>query len=364
MTALRQRMSDRRGIALVMVLMVVTVLAALAGAFAYSMRVETKLARNASWETDLEWLGRSGIEVAKFALTQRPPQSSQFDHLGQAWAGGQTETNELVREWIGEWKDLGSGQFRVTIEDMDRRFNINTCNTPSPEGETILRQALGSVVGVEASLVPTIANSILDWMDSDNAPKAGGAETEFYERLTPPCVAKNGPIDDISELLLIQGIRDSPAMFWGRGSPPTHRQPKSARQSHFDEPVYDVGLRDLFCALSGGRLNINTAGRDAMRLIPFLDDERVDRAINYRDGDDHQPGTEDDHPFNSVGTMLNVLQVDPTLSGAFLQFLTVQSQVFQVRVQTRIGGHERTYVALLRRAGQTFPILNLIWEDK
>ena len=35
------------------------------GIFAYNMRVETKLAMNSNNETEMEWLGRSGVELAR-----------------------------------------------------------------------------------------------------------------------------------------------------------------------------------------------------------------------------------------------------------------------------------------------------------
>ncbi len=54
--AIRQ---SSRGIALIIVMTAVVVLSALAAGFAYSMKVETKLARNANYETELEcWVGR------------------------------------------------------------------------------------------------------------------------------------------------------------------------------------------------------------------------------------------------------------------------------------------------------------------
>ena len=41
----------RSGIALIIVMIIVVVFAVLAGGLSYSMKVETKLARNASWDT-------------------------------------------------------------------------------------------------------------------------------------------------------------------------------------------------------------------------------------------------------------------------------------------------------------------------
>ena len=60
--------SSQQGIALVIVMISILVLTVLAGGFAYSMKVETKLARNANSEADLEWLGRSGVEYARWVL--------------------------------------------------------------------------------------------------------------------------------------------------------------------------------------------------------------------------------------------------------------------------------------------------------
>jgi type II secretory pathway component PulK len=54
----------RRGIALVVVMLVIAVLAALAGIFCYSMKIESRLAQNMHSEAELRWLGRSGVELA------------------------------------------------------------------------------------------------------------------------------------------------------------------------------------------------------------------------------------------------------------------------------------------------------------
>src|SRR5437762_1834190 len=48
------------GIALVIVMISIFVLTILAVGFAFSMKVETKLAQHANNETELQWLGRSG----------------------------------------------------------------------------------------------------------------------------------------------------------------------------------------------------------------------------------------------------------------------------------------------------------------
>ncbi|MBI1840703.1 MAG: general secretion pathway protein GspK [Verrucomicrobia bacterium] len=351
------RATQRGGIALIMVLMVIIVLAALAGGFAYSMRIETKLARNVSWDTDFEWMARSGIEVAKYALSQRSGISGGYDSLGQAWAGGRAETNDTVARLLGNWIQLGNGEFRVTLEDMDRKFNINNAD------EQVLRKA-AEVVNIDASLTPTIISSILDWIDVDDDPRPNGAEKQHYLSLTPPYLAKNGRIDDITELLLVEGIRESPGVFWGSGAPPSHRRDRSQRANPGEEPIYPVGLRDLFCALSGGRLNINTASVTALQVLPFVNEVAAQAIQARRAGPDGQDGTEDDTPFRSAAEISMVPGLPPQVGASAQLFLSVQSVVFEVKVDVRAGQHRRSYVALLRRGAPNFLVLNLIWEDR
>ena len=58
------------GIALIIVMICITVLALLAAGFAYSMKVETKLAQNSGSDTEMTWLGLSGVELARYVLAQ------------------------------------------------------------------------------------------------------------------------------------------------------------------------------------------------------------------------------------------------------------------------------------------------------
>ena len=81
----------RRGIALIIVMMFVFALAAIAGGFAYSVKVETTLARNAQDDHEYEWLARSGMEYAKWILGQTmdlPTYNS--DNERQFWSSGLT----------------------------------------------------------------------------------------------------------------------------------------------------------------------------------------------------------------------------------------------------------------------------------
>jgi len=67
----RSPIEAQSGIALIVVMISIFVLAILAGGFAFSMKIETKLARNANNETELEWLGRSGVEYARYIIAEQ-----------------------------------------------------------------------------------------------------------------------------------------------------------------------------------------------------------------------------------------------------------------------------------------------------
>ena len=56
----------KAGIALVIVLIIIASLVVIATGFAFSMGVEARLVRNTRYNPDLDWLGRSGVELARF----------------------------------------------------------------------------------------------------------------------------------------------------------------------------------------------------------------------------------------------------------------------------------------------------------
>src|ERR1051325_11102196 len=140
--------SSNSGMALIIVMLVIVIFGILAGQFASKMKVETKLARNASVDTDMEWLGRSGVELARYILAQEGlvPGGGQIDSLKQFWAGGPGDTNGLFAAMSFPWR-LGVGEIdRPKIIDCDRKFNINKINPLDPAP---LRQAL-TLMGVDA----------------------------------------------------------------------------------------------------------------------------------------------------------------------------------------------------------------------
>lgn len=348
------------GIALVIVMIVVISLALLAGGFVMSMKIETRLARNSQFDPDLDWLGRSGVEVARYVVGQSMNIANEpYDALNQFWAGGTGGTNLLLPPEISLDKmTLAEGSMSIKIMDAERRFNINVAD------EFVLQQAL-RVVGVDASEFGTVTGSILDWIDADDDTHIGGVETGFYQRLNPPYSAKNGPVDDMSELLMINGV--TPAMYWGGGSDPARVIPRNVLHQGAAQDAaagYRIGLSELFTAVGNARLNVNTASTEALMLIPGMDENLAGAVISVRAGPDGQPGNLDDRPFRSVGELAGLVPgLDPMFVQTVARFCDVRSATFEVQVTASIGGLQREYRALLRRnQPQDVQILQFYWR--
>ena len=365
--------ASSRGIALIIVLIIIVVLGILAGGFAYSMKVETTLARHASFSSELDWLGRAGVEVAKWVLSQSAlGPSGQVDSLKQKWAGGPGESNDILGAVDLKNYHIGNGVVSIEIVDLDRKFNINI----AAKDPSILQQAL-TLVGVDAGSFTTIVSSIQDWCDIDEDPHMSGTETRDYEQEIPPYTCKDGPIDDMSELLLIRGIKEEPGIYWGAGGGAVYARPSRSRfGGGFEQRTYAVGLKDLFTPLSSGKLNINTASATVLQIIPFIDENIAQSIIQRRAGPDGQEGTEDDMPFRSpaeitmggfgggaAGPGAPGGPGNPAAMGQFAQLFTVRSLVFEVRVTATIGSSKREYVAILRRDNpKSIQTLNLYWK--
>jgi hypothetical protein len=96
-------------------------------------------------------------------------------------------------------------------------------------------------------------------------------------------------------------------------------------------------------------VNANTASADVFQLLPGMDAALARAIIDTRAGPDHMDGTEDDLPFEQRGDLSAVPGLTPELLNVMSQFLVLQSSIFEVKVEARIGTYVRQYEALLQR---------------
>ncbi len=333
------------GIALILVLLSLFSLGVMAGIFAYAMKVETRLAYNTTSGTELEWLGRSGVELAKWILVQQEtlvPSERGYFALNQFWAGGPGPVDSVDNPFAGlSLRDIPIGEGRVTLEitDQERWLNINSVYRNPP----LLDQAL-AIAGADASDASVISSALVDWIDRDDIPQAAnGAEREFYLDSDPPIEAKNGVVDDLSELLLVRGV--TPSIYWGPDwsitalGTPAPSKPRSVGFGDRESGESGAGLAQIFCAVSTGRVNVNTAPEAVLRLLMGGDAARAREAIRMRE----------EMPARDAGDIARLLGGAGS-SGVGGQ-LTTQSFTFSVRVTAQLGASRETFISLISRSG-------------
>jgi len=356
------------GMALITVMCAIFVLSAMAATFALSMKVETRLAQNANSNQQLLWLGRSGVELARYVLEQQLNLPNEpYDALNQIWAGGPggpDETNGVLSGLSLNNYPVGDGNVSVKIIDLERKVNINTAaystRNPNP-----IQQAL-ILMGVDASEINVVSDSIKDWIRTDG-PQPAGAKSDYYQGLAVPYYAKEAPIDDMSELLLVKGIQDHPEIYWG-GSAMNHEPAQFQRKLGFGSspgqtPDYPFGLTNLFTPFSNGKINLNTADVNVLQLIPGVNNVTADNLVKLRAGPDGAEGTEDDMPFPDPAGALQNAGLDPQLVPQAAAVCTVRSFTFEVHVTARIGDYKRDYVAILARSpGSDIQVLSFYWQ--
>ena len=349
------------GIALIMVMCAIFVLSALAAKFVLSMKVETRLAQNADSEQQLLWLGRSGVELARYVLSQQLTIPNEpYDSLNQKWAGGSgslAESNSVLSSLSLDNYPVGDGTVSIKIVDLERKVNINTASAMT------IQQAL-TLMGVDANDISVVSDSILDWISPAGPPRVAGAESDYYQGLAVPYYAKNAPIDDLSELLLVKGV--TPEMYWGSNAtnhaPSVFQHKLGLGTAPGQTPDYPFGLVEIFTPFSSGKINVNTADANVLQMIPGVDNVTAENIIKMRSGPDGVDGTEDDIPFQNVG-QLAAAGLNQQFASQLGGVCTVRSFTFEVHVTAQIGDYKREYVAILaRNSGTDIQVLSFYWK--
>ena len=358
------------GIALLIVMCAIFVLSILAAGLAFSMKVESRLAMSADTNRRLVWLGRSGVELARWVLAQEAT-TQPYDSLNQIWAGGtgsMGETNSALAGIDLKNYPIGDGTVSLKIIDLERYANINSAGAPE------IQQAL-SLMGVDAGEISVVSDSIQDWVQPGDAPRIAGAKTDYYLGLNPPYNCKEAPMDDLSELLLVKGIWDHPEIYWG-GAATNHPGPSFQHHLGFgsagEAPNYPFGLVDLFTPFSSGRINVNTADKNVLQMLLMtagMDigtaETAADDILKYRAGPDGVEGDADDTPFQNVSVLQSQLQTaggNPAAAGQIGRYSDVRSATFKVTVTAQIGNYKRDFNAILYRTGRNVQVVRFYWN--
>lgn len=196
--AIGSQHQQQRGIAMITALMIVAIAVTITASIFVQQRYSIRLTNNFQ---DLEQAYQYAYAAEELAgvWLARDAKENKHDSLFDFWA-----SDDLPPFEIDDDDGNAIGEVKMTIEDMQGRFNINNVfdvkkNEPR---EPLVRafQLLLQETGVPTSF----SHSVVDWIDPDDEVYQNGAESTYYLALDPPYRAGNKLLMDSSELLAMK----------------------------------------------------------------------------------------------------------------------------------------------------------------
>lgn len=263
--------SPRRGSVLILVLVVVLMLALAAANFSNLMTTELEAVYSSNRDVETRALVDSGAEYAAYLLEHRTePGKENLQHNPQMFRGITVAPSE---------QPLNNGRFtilapyehdpaaqlvRYGLIDESGKLNVNLI-TKIATDETAARNTLMWLPG----MTEPVADAILDWVDADDNVRQNGAELEAYESRNPPYSAKNGPIDALEELLLVEGV--TPELLFGEDAnrngllDPNENDADASLPLDNADGVLQLGW-SAFLSVNSRELNLRYDGRTKIDL--------------------------------------------------------------------------------------------------
>lgn len=179
------RLKNESGFALILTLVVTALMVAVVVEMIHQVYVDTSLSRGFRDGQQASILAESGA-TGGAKLLQMGLSGRSYTSLSDRWATPLKLDDEV-------------GSLEITISEESGKININDL-VQTKTLETLQR------LGTRLQLPGDIWSAVADWIDSDDMPRSGGAETSYYRALKPPYSARNGKLMTVTELSLVKGI--------------------------------------------------------------------------------------------------------------------------------------------------------------
>jgi general secretion pathway protein K len=326
------------GIALVVVLLIIAVIAALVFEFCYDARLKYQLTENTLRSYQALYCAEAGLALAVAAL-------EQSTSVGP---------DEKLAGILSGAAPVSVGPGCCTTLVVGERGKINVNGLVTREGKPdrpridqmlrlidVLNARRAGQDPISYSLIP----AIMDWIDPDNEVTVlsetqganAGAEEEYYQSLEKPYHCKNGPLEVLSELLLVKGMTRE--IFYGKadaeGAGPT------------------TGMGEYLTVYGDGMVNLNDASATVLRtLSEQIDSSLAENIVQHR-------------PFKNIGELAAVPGMTREVLQAVRGLVTVQpgGEYYTVTARGVVGNCVRTVRLAVRkdlRQGGVTPLIR--WE--
>ncbi|MDF1657738.1 MAG: type II secretion system protein GspK [Verrucomicrobiales bacterium] len=303
MTKGPQKFSGERGMALLLVLASVIILALIVGGLweASEPGWEESNLRRAEYQAGM--LAESGLVVAMHPEIEPgdPALRFQFDE---------------------------NRDYEVRITSEGARIPVNSL-TEAPWRDAT--NELFASWGMDAASASLAVDSLADWIDEDGEVLSNGAEKAYYAGMEHPEYPLNQPFTSIEQMMFVAGmdVVEKTQPLW----------------------------RDYFTVFSDGLIDLNAA---PWEIISAITGSTYDSSLNFvavRSGDDGIEGTIDDYVFEDVGEVQAVLGISDTEWGEVSSLVSLVPGVRRIESTGRIGGFHETRVILARESGNEFTVL-------
>lgn len=222
----------QHGIALIIVLWVITLLSLIAASFVTVMRGDIQLVSNSIGRAKVDAVASAGIQRALFELLKpiNAPDRWLADGVAHDWS----------------YQDAA---VTITMRDEAGKIDINSAQ------EALLRGLFQSQ-GMTSDEAVAMVDAMADWRDQDSLKRLHGAEEADYAAAGLNTKPANEPFQSIEELKLVLGM--SPQLY-ARVAP----------------------LITIYSRLPGIYAQIAT--REVLRAMPNVTDEQIDTYIQLRE---------------------------------------------------------------------------------
>lgn len=260
MKRFKKILQSHSGVALIIVILIISILVAAALELNRSSRADIYSAANISDGLKLTYIAKSGFYGAAALLINS---KNEYETLRDDWANAEilsARSESLFTQ----------GHFSVRIEDekgkipLHKLVNGGTVNADIKD--ILLRLLRLPEFNLDDHKASEIVDAIIDWVDDNHEMTGTGAESPYYASLSTPYTAKNAPLDCIEELLMIKGITQE--LFAGTKEKPA--------------------LSQLVTIYGTGAVSINTAPKMVLRaLSPDITVALADKIDEYRRSKSH-----------------------------------------------------------------------------
>lgn len=356
--------NTQSGVVLVVVLIAIAILTTVVVDLIYFTHVDAQITANYKDDIQTSYIAKSGVNVVAGTLKNRSLED--MERVVSLYTGDDLNTKGLWSINVPSFP-VGQGVVNIRVVDERSKVNINALvNQNSNRVDIQVKEQLIELfeqLGIDSSKYNRFIASLINWLDrelegSRNNQDPSGAEDNFYDSLENSYSIKDGTLDSIEEIRLIDGMD---TQFFDEVKDYLTVYPADKRINFSTAPKVV-----LLAALSGATVSA-VEGQGNFSKIELNDDiaERIaEEIISERE----------DEPVITRKKVTKIIrEIDPTLrinSGlAGVVHSTGKSDVFYINATGILGQDNPTKKivdAVIRKQskGKNIGVKIISWKEK